>query len=326
MDCSTEDEKNAGYMLLVKVYCSYGALFAKMKITTAWKGDYMREISVELIAERVAQLCQEANFDLPPDVLDALKKAKDREESPQGKRILGEICENAGIAEEERVPLCQDTGMVLVFVEIGQEVHVTGGSLTEAINTGVARGYMDGYLRKSVVSDPLNRRNTGDNTPAVIYYDVVPGETFRMTVMPKGFGSENCTALGMLKPADGLDGVKRFVVDAVDKAGPNPCPPVTVGVGIGGTADRALLLAKRALLRDLGSSHPDSQVAALERELLDKVNNLGYGPGGLGGRVTALALHIETYPTHIAGLPVAVCINCHAARHKIWEWRGQEDE
>jgi fumarate hydratase subunit alpha len=280
----------------------------------------LREIAAHLITDKIAQLCQEANFDLPSAVWDALQKAQDVEESPQGKRILGELCENARIAREERVPLCQDTGMALVFVEIGQDVHVTGGSLTEAINAGVARGYTDGYLRKSVVADPLQRTNTGDNTPAMIYYDVVPGETLRITVMPKGFGSENCTALGMLKPADGLDGVKRFVIDAVDKAGPNPCPPVTVGVGIGGTSDKALLLAKRALLRDPESPHPNPEIEGLEKELLDAINNLGYGPGGLGGRVTALAVHIETYPTHIAGLPVAVCLNCHAARHKTWEW------
>lgn len=286
----------------------------------------MREINVDLITEKVAWLCREANFDLPPDVLGALREARGKEESLHGRRILEEICENAVVAREERLPLCQDTGMALVFVEIGQDMHVTGGSLTEAINRGVARGYREGYLRKSVVADPLHRRNTGDNTPAVIYCDLVPGEVFRITVMPKGFGSENCTALGMLKPADGLDGVKGFVVDAVDRAGPNPCPPVTVGVGIGGTADKALLLAKRALLREVGSHHPDADVAALERELLDAVNKLGYGPGGLGGRVTALAVHIETYPTHIAGLPVAVCINCHAARHRTWEWRGEGDE
>jgi len=286
----------------------------------------LQEINVSLIAENVARLCQEANFDLPCDVLDALQEAADLEESPQGKRILREICENACIAQQERIPLCQDTGMVLVFVEIGQDVHVTGGSLTEAINAGVAKGYQEGYLRKSVVADPIRRKNTGDNTPAVIYYDIVPGDHLRITVMPKGFGSENCTALGMLKPADGLDGVKKFILDAVDKAGPNPCPPVTVGVGIGGTADKALLLAKRALLRDVKSANQEPEIAALERELLEAINNLGYGPGGLGGRITALAVHIETYPTHIAGLPVAVCLNCHAARHKTWEWRGERVE
>jgi fumarate hydratase subunit alpha len=286
----------------------------------------LQEITASLITENVARLCQAANFDLPSDVRDALQEAADLEVSSQGKRILREICENACIAMQERIPLCQDTGMVLVFVEIGQDVHVTGGSLTEAINAGVARGYQEGYLRKSVVADPIHRKNTGVNTPAVIYYDIVPGDHLRITVMPKGFGSENCTALGMLKPADGLDGVKRFIFDAVDKAGPNPCPPVTVGVGIGGTADKALLLAKRALLRDVKSANQDPDLAALERELLEAINKLGYGPGGLGGRITALAVHIETYPTHIAGLPVAVCLNCHAARHKTWEWRGEKVE
>lgn len=281
---------------------------------------------MELIVEKVAGICQEANFALPSDVLEAIQQARGREESPQGQRILGELIENARLAREEKLPLCQDTGMVLVFVEIGQEVHLTGGSLSEAINRGVAEGYTEGYLRKSVVADPLSRQNTGDNTPAVIYYDVVPGETFRISVLPKGFGSENCTALGMLKPADGVLGVKRFVVEAVDRAGPNPCPPVTVGVGIGGTADRALLLSKRALLREVGESHQDPKIAALEQELLEQVNRLGYGPGGFGGRVTALAVHIEIYPTHIAGLPVAVSLNCHAARHRTWEWRGEGSE
>lgn len=277
-----------------------------------------------MISENVARLCREANFELPFDVQEFLQEAIDLEESPRGKRILEEICENAIIAQKEQIPLCQDTGMVLVFVEIGQDVHVKDGSLTEAINAGVAQGYLDGYLRKSVVSDPLRRINTGDNTPAVIYYDIVPGETLRITVVPKGFGSENCTSLGMLKPADGLDGLKKFIIHAVDKAGPNPCPPIIVGVGIGGTADKALLLAKRALLRDVRLPHQDPIIAALERELLDAINNLGYGPGGLGGRITAMAVHIETYPTHIAGLPVAVCLNCHAARHKTWEWGGDE--
>jgi fumarate hydratase subunit alpha len=240
--------------------------------------------------------------------------------------ILKDLLENASIARQERIPLCQDTGLVVVFVEIGQEVRVTGGSLGNAINRGVAKGYREGYLRKSVVSDPLHRVNTGDNTPAVIFYEVVPGETFRLTVMPKGFGSENCTALGMLKPAEGVEGVKRFIVDAVERAGANPCPPVVVGVGLGGTAEKALLLAKRALLRPLGVPHSDPGVAALEAELKEAVNALGSGPGGLGGRVTTLAVHIETYPTHIAGLPVAVNINCHAARHRTWVWEGGEHE
>ncbi len=286
----------------------------------------MREIAVSLITDKVAQLCRDANFELPSAVREALEEAKGVEESPQGRRILGEICENAAIAREERIPLCQDTGMVSVFVEIGQDVHVSGGSLSEAINAGVARGYKDGYLRKSIVSDPLFRVNSGDNTPAVIHYDIVPGDGLRLTVMPKGFGSENCTALGMLKPADGRDGVKKFVVGAVDKAGPNPCPPVIVGVGIGGNAEKALLLAKKALLRDPQTPAVNAEDARLERELLEAVNKLGYGPGGLGGRVTALAVHVETYPTHIAGLPVAVCLNCHSTRHKTWEWRGEDDE
>lgn len=286
----------------------------------------MREIDVALIREQVARLCQEANWELPPDMEAALEGALGMEESPTGCQILRELLENASLARAERIPLCQDTGMVLVFVEIGQEVRVKGGSLSEAINQGVAKGYAEGYLRKSVVGDPLRRVNTGDNTPAVIYYDIVPGEVFRITVMPKGFGSENCTALGMLKPADGLEGVKSFIIEAVDRAGPNPCPPVIVGVGIGGTADKALLLAKRALLRPVGSRHSDPLIAGLEEELKEKINGLGYGPAGLGGRVTALGVHIETYPTHIAGLPVAVCLSCHALRHKTWVWEVKGDE
>lgn len=286
----------------------------------------MRELSAELIAEHVARLCQEASYELPPDMETALHNAREEEESPTGRRILRELLENASLARSEKIPLCQDTGMVVVFVEIGQDVRVVGGSLTDAINLGVAKGYTEGYLRKSVVGDPLRRVNTGDNTPAVIYYDIVPGEIFRLTVMPKGFGSENCTALGMLKPADGLEGVKGFIVDAVDRAGPNPCPPVVVGVGIGGTADKSLLLAKRALLRPVENRHSDPFIAGLEDELKEKINALGYGPAGLGGRTTALAVHIETYPTHIAGLPVAVCLNCHALRHKTWVWEGKQDE
>lgn len=283
----------------------------------------MRELSVALIEAKVAELCQQANFELPPEVETALAAVAESEESPEGRHILGELVANARIACRERIPLCQDTGLAVVFVEIGQEVCLTGGSLSEAINRGAARGYREGYLRKSVVIDPLRRINTGDNTPAVIYYEVVPGKIFRLTVMPKGFGSENCTALGMLKPVDGVDGVKNFVISAVDRAGTSSCPPLIVGVGLGGTSDKALLLAKRALLRPLGPVHPDPEVAALEAELKEEINALGYGPGGLGGRVTALAVHIETYPTHIAGLPVAVNINCHAARHKTWVWEGK---
>jgi len=285
----------------------------------------LRKLSVGLIAARVAALCQEANFDLPPDVLTALAEAKEQEESPAGQRILEELCANAGIAASERVPLCQDTGMVLAFVEVGQDLHITGGSLGDAINSGVAQGYRDGCLRQSVVVDPLHRMNTGDNTPAVIYYEIVPGDSFRITIMPKGFGSENCTALGMLKPADGLAGVRQFVVAAVKRAGANPCPPVVVGIGLGGTADKALLLAKRALLRPLGKPNPDPDLAALESELKTAINALGIGPEGFGGRVSALAVQIEAFPTHIAGLPVAVNISCHALRHKTWVWSGEQD-
>jgi fumarate hydratase subunit alpha len=283
----------------------------------------VRELQVALVEDKVAELCQQANIELPPDVRQALESACQREESPTGKQLLREILRNGEIARENRLPLCQDTGAVLVFVTLGQDVHLAGGGLEEAINRGVARGYTDGYLRKSMVSDPLRRSNTGDNTPAIFHYRVVPGDSFSLTVMPKGFGSENCSALGMLRPADGLEGVKEFVISAVDKKGPNPCPPFIVGVGIGGSADHALLLAKEALLRPLGSSHPDPEVAALERELTAEVNKLGYGPGGLGGRVTTLGVLIETAPTHIAGLPVAVNINCHVARRMTWVWDGE---
>jgi fumarate hydratase subunit alpha len=283
----------------------------------------VRELGADLIADKVAALCQEANFDLPPDVLSALDEAGQQEDSSTGRRILNELCANAGVAASERVPVCQDTGMVLAFVEVGQDLHITGGSLADAINRGVARGYRDGYLRASVVADPLRRVNSGDNTPAVVYYDIVPGDGFRITIMPKGFGSENCTALGMLKPADGLAGIRQFVVEAVDRAGANPCPPVSVGVGLGGTADKALLLAKKALLRPLDEPNQDPDLAALESELKAAINDLGYGPEGLGGRVTALAVHVEAYPTHIAGLPVAVNIGCHALRHRTWAWNGE---
>jgi fumarate hydratase subunit alpha len=280
----------------------------------------MRELSADLITDQVAVLCQEANFNLPPDVLTSLAAAAQQEGSQSGRAILRDLCINARIATLQRVPICQDTGMVLAFVEIGQDLHITGGSLSDAINRGVGSGYRDGFLRASVVADPLNRVNTGNNTPAVIYYDIVPGEAFTITIMPKGFGSENCTALGMLKPADGLAGIREFVVATMDRAGANTCPPVTVGVGLGGTADKAMLLAKKALLRPLGEPNPKSELAALERDLKTAINDLGYGPQGLGGRTTALAVHVETYPTHIAGLPVAVNISCHALRHKTWTY------
>lgn len=284
----------------------------------------MAELDVSLVERQVARMCCEANYVLPADVARALEEAGEVEESPVGRCLLEEIRQNAVMAREQGLPLCQDTGMALVFVELGQEVRLTGGSLSEAINRGVARGYTGGLLRKSVVSDPLRRVNTGDNTPAVIYYDLVPGKRVSITFMAKGFGSENCTSLGMLKPADGLEGFKSFVIQAVDRVGPNPCPPFVVGIGAGGTADKALLLAKKALLRPLGQLHPDPFLAELESELLEKVNALGYGPGGLGGRVTALAVHIETYPTHIAGLPVAVNFNCHSVRHRTWVWEGED--
>jgi fumarate hydratase subunit alpha len=280
----------------------------------------MRELSADLITDQVAVLCQEANFNLPPDVLTSLAAAAQQEDSQSGRAILRDLCINARIATLQHVPICQDTGMVLAFVEVGQDLHIIGGNLSDAINRGVASGYREGYLRASVVADPLNRVNTGNNTPAVIYYDIVPGEAFNITIMPKGFGSENCTALGMLKPADGLAGIREFVVAAMDRAGANTCPPVTVGVGLGGTADKAMLLAKKALLRPLGEPNPKSDLAALERDLKTAINDLGYGPQGLGGRTTALAVHVETYPTHIAGLPVAVNISCHALRHKTWAY------
>lgn len=278
----------------------------------------MRELSTDVITDKVVDLCQGANFDLPPDVLAALVDAVKKEGSPVGRGILRDLCINARIATLQRVPICQDTGMVLALVEAGQDLHITGGSLSDAINRGVARGYREGYLRASVVASPLARVNTGNNTPAVIYCEIVPGDTFRITIMPKGFGSENCTALAMLKPADGLAGIKQFVVAAVNRAGANSCPPVTVGVGLGGTADKALLLSKKALLRPLGEPNPDPDVAALESELKEAINDLGYGPQGLGGLTTALGVHIDTYPTHIAGLPVAVNLGCHALRHKTW--------
>ncbi len=284
----------------------------------------MRELPVSLVEEKVATLCQEANFFLPPDLEAALAAAREKEESPLGKKILDDLCRNAALARSLRLPVCQDTGLVVVFVEVGQEVRLTGGSLEEAINRGVARGYREGYLRKSVV-DPLHRTNTGTNAPAVVYYEIVPGATFRLTVMPKGFGSENCTSLGLLRPTADVEEIGEFVVGAVARAGANPCPPVVVGVGIGGTAEKALLLAKRALLRPLGTPHPDPFLAQLEAEWKEKINCLGLGPGGLGGTVTALAVHIATFPTHIAGLPVGVNISCHAARHKTWVWGEDED-
>ena len=275
----------------------------------------MREIQAEIITRIVAKLCIEANCHLPEDMKHCIRTARTAEPWPQGQEILDRIIENFEVADRENMPICQDTGMACVFVKLGQEVHVVG-DLNEAIHEGVRQGYRKGYLRKSVVRDPLDRVNTGDNTPAVITYDIVPGDRIEITLAPKGFGSENMSAIKMLRPSDGVEGVKDFVLQAVEAAGPNPCPPIVVGVGIGGTFDKAASLAKRALLRDADSSHPDAFYADLEKELLEKINALGIGPQGFGGRTTALAVNIETFPTHIAGLPVAVNINCHVTRHQ----------
>ena len=275
----------------------------------------MREISTNSISDRVRDACIEACNVVPEDVLAALRRAREAEESPIGRDVLDQLIENARIAREEAVPVCQDTGFALVFVELGQDVRITGGGLYDAVNEGVRRGYDEGYLRKSIVRHPLDRVNTGDNTPAVIHTELVPGDKLRITVAPKGGGSENMSAARMLKPSDGADGVKRFVVETVREAGSNPCPPVIVGVGLGGTMEKAALLSKKAILRQVGESSPNSVDAKLESELLELVNGTGVGPSGLGGRVTALAVHVESYPCHIASLPVAVTIQCHAARH-----------
>ena len=277
----------------------------------------MREIGYEEIVDTVARLSMEANYYLGEDVWAALRRAREEEESPLGHEILDQILENAQIAAEEEMPLCQDTGMTAVYLKLGQDVHLVGGDLTEAVNEGVRRGYKEGYLRKSVVERPFSTRiNTQDNTPAVIHTEIVPGERVKITVLPKGGGSENMSYLKMLSPAAGRQGVIDFVVDSVDKSGANPCPPTIAGVGIGGTADKAMDLAKRSLLREVGAPHPDPEVVELEREILEAVNRLGIGPQGFGGRVTALAVHVETFPCHIASLPVAVNIQCHSARHK----------
>ena len=275
----------------------------------------MRNIDAKLIEDTVARLCIEANLCLPDDVVSAIECAEIEEPWDGAKRILSLLGDNVRIAEEKTLPMCQDTGMACVFLELGQDVHIDG-DLEEAVNNGVRRGYGDGYLRKSVVCDPLRRINTGDNTPALLSVKLVPGESLRITVMPKGFGSENMSALKMLKPADGVEGVKRFVLETVEKAGANPCPPIIVGVGIGGSFDKAAYLAKHALLRPLDKPNRDEYYAALEKELLDKINALGIGPQGFGGKTTALAVLIESMPTHVAGLPVAVNISCHATRRK----------
>ena len=275
----------------------------------------MREINCCEIIEAIKEMCIEANHFLSPDMKKVMDAAVEKEESPLGKQILNQLEENLDIAAKDRIPICQDTGMAVVFLKVGQEVHVTGGSLTDAVNEGVRRGYTEGFLRKSVVKDPILRENTKDNTPAVIHYEIVPGDQVEITVAPKGFGSENMSRIFMLKPADGIEGVKEAVVTAVSDAGPNACPPMVVGVGIGGTFEKCAMLAKKALTRNLNQKPEVPYVRELEEELLTRINNLGIGPGGLGGRQTALAVNVETYPTHIAGLPVAVNICCHVNRH-----------
>lgn len=275
----------------------------------------MREISYESIVQAVRQMTLKAASDLGSDVEGALKDAQSKEESPVGAGVLDQIVRNVALAREGADPICQDTGFHVFFVKLGSEVAVTGGQLADAITDGLRRGSAEGFLRNSILGDPLDRVNTGDNTPPVIHVELVPGDRLKITLAPKGGGSENMSRLAMLKPADGEDGVKEFVLETLSLAGGNPCPPVVVGVGIGGTFDKCALLAKKALTRPIGSSHPKERYAAMEKELLEKINALGVGPMGLGGRVTALAVHIETYPCHIASLPVAVNLNCHAARH-----------
>lgn len=275
----------------------------------------MRIIHVSKITDAVKEMCIEANHVLSPDMEQALQKAEQQEESPLGKQVLQKLQENLQIAREDQIPICQDTGMAVIFIKAGQDIHVEGGSLEAAIQEGVRQGYTQGYLRKSVVRDPIDRQNTNDNTPAVIHYEIVEGDYLEITVAPKGFGSENMSRVFMLKPAEGIEGVKTAVLNAVLEAGSNACPPVVVGVGIGGTFEKCAWLAKYALTRNTGEGSPIAYIRELEQELLEKINESGIGPGGFGGRITALAVHIETYPTHIAGLPVAVNICCHANRH-----------
>lgn len=275
----------------------------------------MREIAAATITEAIRDMCIEANYGLAPDMRKVFEKAVEEEESPLGRQVLGQLKENLKIAGEDKIPICQDTGMAVVFMKIGQDVHITGGRLADAVNEGVRQGYEQGYLRKSVVGDPIERINTKDNTPAVIHCEIVDGEQIDITVAPKGFGSENMSRVFMLKPADGIEGVKEKILEAVRDAGPNACPPMVVGVGIGGTFEKCALMAKHALTRNLEEKSPVAYVRDLEKEMLEKINGLGIGPGGLGGRVTAMAVNIETYPTHIAGLPLAVNICCHVNRH-----------
>ena len=279
----------------------------------------MRDVNVSEITKNIKEMCIEANHFLSEDMKKVFKNAVDSEESPLGKQVLNQLNENLSIAASDMIPICQDTGMAVIFINVGQEVHFTGGDITDAINEGVREGYVEGYLRKSVVSDPLIRENTKDNTPAVIHYSIVPGDKVEITVAPKGFGSENMSRVFMLKPADGIEGVKNAILTAVKDAGPNACPPMVVGVGIGGTFEKCAILAKKALTRNLEEKSDIEYVRNLESEMLEKINKLGIGPGGLGGTQTALAVNIETYPTHIAGLPVAVNICCHVNRHIVRE-------
>lgn len=276
----------------------------------------MREIKASTITDVIERLCMEANQVLPQDIKDAISTCRSQEDGDIACGILDNIIENYQIAENEQVPICQDTGMACVFLEIGQDVHITDGDLTEAVNEGVRRGYTKGYLRKSVVKDPVRRGNTGDNTPAMLYTEIVPGEQIKVTVGPKGFGSENMSTIRMFKPSAGIQGIKDFIIETVETAGPNPCPPMVVGVGIGGTFDKAALLAKKALMRPVDTPNPDPYYADLEKEMLQKINELGIGPQGFGGRTTAIGLNIETMPTHIAGMPCAINISCHVTRHK----------
>ncbi len=275
----------------------------------------MREISTDQIIDVIERLCIKANEKLPEDIKCAIQNCRSCEDGLIAQGILDNIIENYTIADSENVPICQDTGMACVFMEIGQDVHITGMNLTDAVDEGVRRGYDKGYLRKSVVKDPVRRGNTGDNTPAILHIDIVPGDQIKITVGPKGFGSENMSAIRMFKPSAGIEGIKDFILETVKTAGPNPCPPMVVGVGIGGTFEKCALLAKKALMRSVDSSNPDEYYAALEEEMLDKINALGIGPQGLGGRTTALGLNIETFPTHIAGMPCAINISCHVTRH-----------
>ncbi|NLO09055.1 MAG: fumarate hydratase [Clostridiales bacterium] len=275
----------------------------------------MRNISIEEIISNIKDMCIEANYKLASDVDASIRDAYDKEISPLGKRVLGQLLDNLDIAENDLIPICQDTGMVIVFVAIGQEVHIEGGFLEEAINEGIRRGYQEGYLRKSIVSDPLIRNNTQDNTPGIIHYDIVPGNQLEITISPKGFGSENMSRIYMLKPSDEDQGIKKTVLETVKLAGPNACPPIVVGIGIGGSFEKCALLAKRALTRDISIRSDKPHIRKLEEELLSAINDMGIGPAGLGGRTTALGVNIETYPTHIAGLPVAVNIGCHVNRH-----------